>query len=173
MAAHRLIRGALARSRAEETVNLTQHFCAEHLDAEYADLCAKLIGRLALKRPSPLEHGQTSVWAGAVLYAIGQVNFLFDPTQLPHIKVDDLSRLIGVSKSALATRARTITNLLRIMPLEPEYCRRELIAQNPLAWMIEVNGIVVDARTLPPEVQTELRDRGLIPDMVCAEGSDG
>ncbi|MGH7812586.1 MAG: DUF6398 domain-containing protein [Candidatus Binataceae bacterium] len=159
----------LARSRAEEIVRLTQDFCAQHLDAEYAELCAKLIGRLARKRPSPLARGETRVWAGAVLYAIGQVNFLFDPTQHPHIKFDDLSRLIGVSKSALATRARDIRNLLRIMPLEPQYCRRELLAQNPLAWMIEVDGIIVDARTLPAEVQTQLRQRGLIPDLDCAD----
>lgn len=165
--------GSFARSRAEETARLTRQFCAEHLDGEYADFCAKLIVRLARKRPSLLERGETRVWAGAVLYAIGQVNFLFDPTQHPHIKVDDLSRLMGVSKSALATRARLIMNLLRIMSLEPEYCRRELIAQNPLAWMVEMNGIVVDARTLPAEVQTELRHRGLIPDIDCAEGSDG
>jgi Domain of unknown function (DUF6398) len=170
---HRLAPTALVRSRAEEIVRLTQGFCAEHLDAEYAELSAKMIARLARKRPSPLERGETRVWVGAVLYAIGQVNCLFDPTQHPHLKFDDLSRLIGVSKSALATRVRAIMNLLRVMPLDPEYCRRELIAQNPLAWMVQVNGMVVDARTLPAEVQAQLRQRGLIPDLDCAEGSDG
>jgi len=160
---------ALPRSRAREIVRLTQGFCAQHLDAEYAELCARLIGGLARKRSSPLARGETRVWAGAVLYAIGQVNFLFDPSQDPHIKFDDLSRLIGVSKSALATRARQIMNLLRIMPLEPEYCRRKLFAHNPLVWMVEVDGMVVDARTLPTEVQTQLRQRGLIPDFDCAD----
>jgi hypothetical protein len=56
---------ALARSRAEEIVWLTQGFCAEHLDAEYAELSAKMIARLARKRPSPFERGETRVWAGA------------------------------------------------------------------------------------------------------------
>jgi hypothetical protein len=70
------------------------------------------------------------VWAGAVLCAIGEVNFLFNPAQRPHLKFDELSRLTGVSKSALATRARSIMNLLRIMPLEPAYCRRERLTQN-------------------------------------------
>ena len=122
--------GALAQSRADEIVGFTQSFCAEHLDAEYGELCARLVGRLARERPSPLERGQIRVWAGAVLHAIGQVNFLFDPTQQPHIKANDLSRLTGVSKSALATRARFIMNLLRIMPLEPGYCRRERLARS-------------------------------------------
>lgn len=162
-----LLGSSLAQSRAEEIVALTARFCAEHLDNEYGALCAKLVRRLARKRPSPLENGQTRVWVGAVLYAIGQVNFLFDPTQRPHMTFDELSRLTGVSKSALGTKARLIMNLLRIMPLEPDYCRREMLAQNPLAWMVEADGIVVDARTLPAEVQAELARRGVIPDMAA------
>ncbi len=154
-------------SRADEIVALTRSFCTEHLDEEYGALCAKLVRGLARKRPSPLEAGQIRVWVGAVLYAIGQVNFLFDPTQRPHIKFDDLSRLTGVSKSALATKARLIMKVLRIMPLEPDYCRREILEQNPLAWMVEVDGIVVDARTLPVEVQAELAQRDLIPGMAA------
>lgn len=155
------------RSPAEEIVALTTRFCAEHLDDEYGALCAKLLRRLARKRPLPLETGQIRVWIGAVLYAIGQINFLFDPTQHPHMNFDDLSRLTGVSKSALGTKARLIMNLLRIMPLDPEYCRQEILAQNPLAWMVTVDGIVVDARTLPVEVQAELAQRGLIPNIAA------
>ena len=150
--------------RAEQLIALTARFCAEHLDDEYGALCAKLIRRLARKRPSLLETGQTRVWVGAVLYAVGDVNFLFDPAQHPHMKFDELSRVTGVSKSALSTKARLIMNLLRIMPLEPEYYRREMLQQNPFAWMIEVNGILVDARTLPLDEQVELARRGLIPE---------
>ena len=158
-----LPRSSLARSRSEEIIALTGRFCAEHLDYEYGALCAKLVRRLARKRPSPLETGQIRVWVGAVLYAVGQVNFLFDPDQHPHMNFDDLSRLTGVSKSALGAKARLIMNLLQIIPLEPEYCRQEILVQNPLAWMVEVDGLVVDARTLPVEVQAELVQRGLIP----------
>lgn len=51
---HRLKPAALARGSTEETVRLTQQFCAEHLNAEYGELCAKLVGRLARKHASPL-----------------------------------------------------------------------------------------------------------------------
>jgi hypothetical protein len=121
------------RSRAAEIIALITHFCAEHLDDEYGALCTNLVRRLARERPSPLETGQIRVWVGAVLCAIGEVNFLFNPARRPHLKFDELSRLTGVSKSALATRARLIMCLLRIMPFEPEYCRREMRAQNPPA----------------------------------------
>ena len=150
--------------RAEELIALTARFCADHLDEEYGALCAKLIRRLARKRPSLLETGQTRVWVGAVLYAVGDVNFLFDPAQHPYMKFDELSRVTCLSKSALSTKARLIVNLLRIMPLEPEYCRQGILQQNPFAWMIEVNGILVDARTLPLDEQVELARRGLIPE---------
>ena len=49
--------------------------------------------------------------------------------------------------------------------MDPEFCRRELLEAHPLAWLIEVNGMIVDARWLPPEVQSEARRRGLIPDI--------
>jgi uncharacterized protein DUF6398 len=137
---HQLAHGARAPSRAEEIIKITYDFCAAHLDAECGRLCAKLVRGLSRHRSSPLEGGQTRVWAGAVIKAIGEVNFLFNPTRHPHLKFDDLSRLIGVSKSALATRARFIMNLLRIMPFEPAYCHRERFAQNPLARMVEGNG---------------------------------
>jgi hypothetical protein len=32
-------------------VGLTDEFCAERLDEDYAGLCRKLVGRLARKRP--------------------------------------------------------------------------------------------------------------------------
>jgi hypothetical protein len=49
----------------------------------------------------------------------------------------------------------------------PDFCRREQLAANPMAWMISVNGFIVDARTMPPEVQAEARRRGRMPDLLA------
>jgi hypothetical protein len=153
------------RGRAEEIIGRTDAFCAEHLDAEYAALCGRLVGKLARKRPSPLVQGRPDIWAAAAVYTVGKVNFLFDRTQHPHMTTDELARLTGAGKSTLSAKSRLICDLLRIGPLEPEYCRRELLEHNPLAWMIQVNGVIVDARTMPPEIQDEARRLGLIPDL--------
>jgi hypothetical protein len=56
-----------------------------------------------------------------------------------------------------------IRDVLRIGPLAPEFCRRELLESNSMAWMISVDGVIVDARTIPPAVQDEARRRGLNP----------
>jgi hypothetical protein len=35
--------------------------------------------------------------------------------------------------------------------------------ENPMAWMIQVNGLIVDARQTPREIQEEAFRRGPIP----------
>ena len=41
-----------------------------------------------------------------------------------------------------------------------------MIEQHPMAWLVEVDGFILDARTLPPQsLQDEARRRGLIPDL--------
>ena len=136
----------LLRHDAEEIFKLTDPFCAEHLDAEYALLCRRLVAKLARRRPSPLARGDLRIWAGAVIYAVGSVNFLFDRSQRPYLTGDQLSGLTGIPKSTLANKAKLIRDLLRLRPLEPEFCRRELLDRDPRAWMISVDGVIVDPR---------------------------
>ena len=153
------------RPLVEEITGFTDAFCAEHLDAEYGELCRRVVAKLARKRPSPLLRGDPRIWAGGVVYAVGSVNFLFDRSQKPHLSGDDLSRLTGIPKSTLGNRAKVIRDALKINQLSTEFWRRELIESSALPWMIMVNGLIVDARVMPPEIQAEARRRGLIPDL--------
>ena len=41
-----------------------------------------------------------------------------------------------------------------------------------MSWMISVGGIIVDVRTMPPEVQAEAWRRGLIPDHPARPGDE-
>jgi hypothetical protein len=66
------------RHECEEIFKLTDVFCAEHLDAQYGQLCRKLVAKLARKRPSPLARGDLRIWAATALYVVGGLNFLFD-----------------------------------------------------------------------------------------------
>lgn len=151
------------RPRARETIEIADAFCAEYLDAEYGELSRRLIARLARKRPSPLERGEPRVWAAGVVYALGSVNFLFDRSFEPFMTADELAAGLGVAKTTMANKARRIRDVLAIAALEPELCRRELLAEHPLAWLVEIEGFIVDARNLPPELQAEACRRGLIP----------
>jgi len=158
-----------ARSHAEGVIAVTDAACKDYLDAEYADLCRRLVGRLARKRPSPLARGDARIWAAGVVYALGQLNFLFDRSQTPHVSADRLSELLGVKKSTMANKAKLIRDSLGLNHFDTDFLRRELIDNGPFAWLLEVDGFIVDARDLPVALQIQAHERGLIP-YVPAEG---
>jgi hypothetical protein len=153
------------QSHVEQIDALTDSFCAEHLDGEYAQLCRGLVAKLARKRPSPLLRGDLRIWAAAAIHAVGSINFLFDRSQTPHLTAEQLCTLMGVSKSTTANKARLIRETLKTGQHDPEFCRRELLEKHPFAWLIELDGFIVDARALPEHLQAAARQRGLIPDL--------
>jgi hypothetical protein len=153
----------VARRAHDEIVGMTDAFCREFLDDEYATLCRKLAGILARKRPSPLIRGKPESWASGIVRVVGWVNFLGDPSQPHHMRMTDIDERMGVSEATGSAKATTIRKLVKIRPLDPEWTLPSLMDQNPVAWMIQVNGLIVDARRLPREIQEEAFRKGLIP----------
>jgi hypothetical protein len=153
------------RERVATIVAIIDLVCEQHLDGEYAVLCRTLTVRLARKRPSPLDRGDPRIWAAGVIYTVGSINFLFDKSQPPHLRADKLAEHVGVVQSTMANKSARIRSLLGLSWYEPELTRYENLEQNPFAWMVTVNDILLDARTLPDEIQAEARRLGLIPDL--------
>jgi hypothetical protein len=151
------------RSAHDRIVALTDAFCREHLDDEYGALCRKMAGVLARKRPSPIARGKPESWACGIVRAVGWANFLGDPSQPHHMKMTDIDEGFGVSEATGSAKSMAIRDLLRIDRLDPEWTLPSRIEQNPLAWMIQVNGLIADARSLPREIQEEAFRKGLIP----------
>lgn len=54
---------------------------------------------------------------------------------------------------------------ISLYQFHPEFSRRSLLANSPVAWFVEFNGLIMDARTLPSDVQAEARRKRLIPDL--------
>jgi hypothetical protein len=160
------------RPVAEDIIQVTDEVCAKLLDAEYANLARQAIAKLARKRPSPLVSGRRGTWAAAVVYALGQVNFLFDASSEPYLTADDLSAAFGVAKSTMGSKAKQVHDLLKMSHFSTEFMRADLIAENPLVWFIEVDGLVADSRSLPIEYQVVAYQRGYIP-YVPALGPEG
>lgn len=153
------------RADVAEIIGLTDAFCKQHLDREYLVLCRRLVARLARKRPSPLLRGELTIWAAAAVYTVGSLNFLFDRSQTPCLGGEDIAAEFGVPKNTIANKAAQIRKLLGLREVETELMRRSVLEQHPLAWLVEVDGLLIDARALPPALQDEARRRGLIPDL--------
>lgn len=160
------------RPVAEKVIALTDMVCADLLDEEYAVLARHVVAKLARKRPSPMQSGRAATWAGAVLYALGQVNFLFDRSTEPHATYDDLADAFGLSKSTLSQKAKQIRDILKMDWGTEEFLRTENVDQNPMIWFIQVDGLVFDARHMPTEIQVEAYLKGIIP-YVPDLGRDG
>jgi hypothetical protein len=116
------------RHRVEEVLGHCDRVCAEVLDAEYTTLCRRSVAKLARKRPSPLAQGDTRIWAGGVLYAVGQVNFLFDPSTRPHVTGSDPAAVVGVNPSTIGQKAKAVPDATGIRELGPEIMRSDLRA---------------------------------------------
>ena len=142
---------------------LTDAFCAMHLNEEYRVLIHRLIGSLARRRPPPLLKGKESVWAAAAAHAVGRVNFLDDPSQVPHCKPKILFEFFGVGESTGQNKSREIREAFRMGPMSPEWTLSSRMADNPLMWMLEVNGLMIDIRQAPAELQRLAYEQGLIP----------
>ena len=169
----------MVKPRFDEIAGLIEAVCRVHLTEEYAAVARELASALARKRPSPLLRGHSRTWACGITYTIGSVNFLFDPTQQPHLRGVDLCARFDVSQSAGAAKSREIMRLFDIVPLDPRWSlpsrladnplvdpRWSLpsrLADNPLVWMILVNGVMVDIRMMPRELQEQAYALGLIP----------
>jgi hypothetical protein len=147
----------------DQIVALTDDACQKHLNDEYAQLSRKMAATLARKRPSPLEQGRPTSWACGIVYALGQVNFLFDKSQTPYLSAQELVDLFGVSQQTASSKAKAIRDTLKISRLDWEWMLPGRMADSSLAWMITVNGLIVDARYMPREVQEIAFEKGLIP----------
>jgi hypothetical protein len=132
-----------ARTYAEQVVAVTDAACMERLDEEYADLCRRVVGKLARKRPTPLSRGGLRIWGS------------------------------GVKKTTMANKAKLVRDTLKLSHFDTEFARQEMIDRNPLVWMLEVDGIIVDARKLPLALQVRAFELGLIPYVPGARPADG
>lgn len=154
---------ASVRPKHDAIVAMVDQFSQQHLNEEYRTVCRRLAAVLARKRPSPLVNGTSAAWACGIVRTIGWVNFLDDKTQQPHMKMADVDAAFGVSSGTGQAKSKAIRDLLKIRPFDTKWTLPSRMAGNPMVWLIQVNGLLVDARVLPREIQQEAFERGLIP----------
>jgi hypothetical protein len=159
-----------ARPRLDEVQEILQAidgmidaFCRDHLNEEYATLCRKLAEKLARKRPSPLMNGKPNTWACGIIRTIGWVNFLDDSTNEPHMKLTFIDKAFGVGESTGQGKSKLIRTTLKIRSFDPKWTLPSRMDDNPLVWMLEVNGFLMDIRHCPREAQEIAFEKGLIP----------
>jgi hypothetical protein len=126
-----------------QLIQLTAAFCQQHVDGEYERLCRKLIQKMARKRAVPFLSGRVEIWAAAVVYALGSINFLFDKSFLPHATPDTICDSFQVSKRTVAQKAQLIRDMFKLGYFDPEFSTERMAQNNPLAGLTIVDGFLV------------------------------
>jgi hypothetical protein len=151
------------RERFTEIVAITDRFCTDHLNEEYRQLCREMAVTLC-REGMPVTRGKAVGWAAGIVAAVGWVNFIGDPSQNPHMRMEDIARAIGVSPATLAAKTKVIRDELNLMRFTPAWTLPSKLGDNPLVWLVQdQSGLIIDLRHAPRHVQEEAFRRGLIP----------
>lgn len=129
--------------RQRELIRMSAEFCQTHVNLEYEALCQKLIAKMARKRTVPFLSGRLEIWAAAVIYAIGSVNFLFDKTFQPYASTDSICDYFKVSKSTVSQKAKLIREMFKMGYYDPEFSTEHMRENNPFARLALVDGFLV------------------------------
>jgi hypothetical protein len=133
-----------------------------HLNEDYKQLCEDMAIELLLF-DVPIDKGQSASWASGIVHALGWVNCLQDPSLSPNMSVADIAKGFGVSVETMRAKSKIIRDELELIQLDPDWCLPALLKDNPLVWMVSVDGFIMDARSAPRQIQEEAYRLGLIP----------
>ena len=141
--------------KAHQLIRLTTAFCEQHLDEEYKQLCEKLIRKMSRKRNVPYLSGRIEIWAAGVIYALGQINFLFDRSFEPYAAPDDICDYFGTNKSTTSQKAKVIRDMFKMTYWNDEFSTERNKKDNPFANLVMINGLIVPIDILESESQDE------------------
>ncbi len=112
--------------------DMTDSFCHERLDSEYAVICQTVACRLAYMDDEQVRRGKPAIWAAGIIQAVGQMNFLSDPTFEPFQTAEDICLYFGTKKSTTSQKAKLIRDETGMNDLwDPEFSTEYMLIQNP------------------------------------------
>ncbi len=141
------------KEREKKLLELTGMFCSQNLDDDYFKLCEKLIKKMGRKRDVPFKRGRLEIWAAAVIYAIGSINFLFDKTFEPYIKAQQISDYFETKNSTVSNKARQIRDMFNMAIFDNEFATEHMKKANPCNDLVVVDGLIVPLSSIPEELQ--------------------
>lgn len=143
--------------RQQKLIELTSDFCNQKINAEYAELCEKLILKMGRKRDVPFKTGKLEIWAAAAVHVIGTINFLFDKSTNPYISVAGINEFFETKMTTVTSKSRVIRDMLNIGYFDRDFSTQDSLGSNPFNNFVMVDGLIVPMETLPIELQEEVR----------------
>jgi len=139
--------------KAQQLISLTTEFCEQHLDDEYKQLSEKLIRKMSRKRNVPYLSGRIEIWAAGIIYALGQINFLFDRSFEPYATPDDICNHFGTNKSTTTQKAKAIRDMFKLTYWDDEFSTERNKKDNPFSKLMMINDLIIPIDILESESQ--------------------
>ena len=98
----------------ERIVEMIGEFSEEYLDGEYKELGIKLADRLAQTEGISFKDDTAENWACAIIFAVGQLNFLFERISDPYVTRDGLCHHFSASRTRITNKAKDIRRRLEL-----------------------------------------------------------
>ena len=109
------------KQKQEKIIEMVSSFCKDNLNEEYGQLSINLVEKMGRKQDVPFKRGRLDIWASAVIYALAQINFLFDKNHEHHISASDICDYFNTKKSTVSSKAAIISDMFNLIPLTGEF----------------------------------------------------
>ena len=146
------------KEKKQALLDLVGSFCAQELDDDYYQLCEKLVKKLGRKKDVPFKRGKLEIWAAAVVYAVGSINFLFDKSFEPYVTAEQISEYFGTKNSTVSNKARQIRDMFDMFHFDPEFSTNKMTEDSPMNKLVMVDGLIAPLSSLPPDLQEMVRE---------------
>ncbi len=132
------------QQRIDELISMTDKFCNEHINAEYAALCKLMIEKLGRKKSiKPLATGRLNIWAAAIVYTIATNNFLFDKSFEPYIPASEIHDYFDTKHSTVSAKSALIRQILKLAPrFDPEFSTQHSLENNPFLMFAQFGSLL-------------------------------
>lgn len=140
-----LMKDEKTKIKQEQLIEMVSSFCDDKLDDEYRQLSINLIEKMGRKHDVPFKRGKLEIWASAVIYALGQINFLFDKSFEPYSTADEICDYFGTKKSTVSNKARVIREMFDLNHFDKEFSTEHVISGTPTYLIDEDSGMIVPA----------------------------
>jgi len=132
------------QKRYDELIALTDAYCEDLLDEEFTMLARRMTRALVAQSKSLVTSGHAGTWAAAIIYALSEVNQIFEDNIMGyHHDPDILCAAFKRSLNTTGTRARRIRKRLGIGTLDPDWTHSTHRATDPRTNLVRVRGFLI------------------------------
>ena len=104
----------MINEKQEKLTEMLDDFCDEYLNNDYKEISQKIIEEMVNGKSVYFKREKPKILASAVIYAICQINSLFDESNEVHITRKDITNYFNTNQSVVSKKAMNLRNIYNL-----------------------------------------------------------